>query len=60
MNRHQLSALARGTVAVVAGGALLYAAGRYLGRWLVAGFAALAIADFVWCTLQLPARWRPW
>lgn len=44
MNRHALAALARGTVAVIAGGALVYAFARYLGWWSI----PLVIAGAVW------------
>lgn len=59
MNNHQLQAIARGAVSVAAGGAIFYAAGRWLGWWFVGAFAIAAIADFAWCMIRLPERWRP-
>lgn len=45
---------------LLAGGLTLGAAVWLFGPWVTAGFAALAIADSVWCWSRLPARWRPW
>ena len=44
MTRHSLAALARGTVAVIAGGAILYALARWLGAWSI----LVVIAGAVW------------
>lgn len=54
MNRHQLAALVRGTVAVIAGTAILCAIGSWLGWWSVAILAGAALVD----VLRWPLAWR--
>lgn len=44
MTRHSLAALARGTVAAIAGWAILYALARYLGWWSI----PLVLGGAVW------------
>ena len=64
MKRDQLAAFARGAFTLAIGGAVLYAIGRWLGWWYVAGIFAVAIGDAVWCTWrlarQLGPTWRMW
>lgn len=50
----------RAAMAVSLGAVALVAIGRWIGWWLVAAIVVLAVADFVWCVMQLPTRWRPW
>jgi hypothetical protein len=54
MNRHQLAALVRGTVAVIAGTAILCAIGSWLGWWSVVGLACAGLLE----TLRWPPAWR--
>lgn len=59
MNRDEIAALARGTVAVLSGAAILFAIGALVSPWAVAAIAAVAVADLAWCAYRVP-RWRPW
>lgn len=56
----RLAALARGTLAVVLGAAILLAVGRWLGWYWVAATFLLAIGDLAYTVSRLPTRWRSW
>lgn len=58
MNRHQLAALARGTVSVIAGGAILYALGSWLGWWSVVGLAVAAAVGMLADMVRWPGERR--
>lgn len=60
MNRDELSALALGAISVLAGVAILLAIVEFLGWWLVGLIGALAVADYIRCTIALRGTWRPW
>lgn len=60
MSRDKLAALARAAVTLVAGAALLYAIGRYLGWWVVGAIAVAGIGAAWWSVRQLPSRMMPW
>lgn len=60
MNRHQLEALARGTVAVLGGVAILYAIGRYLGWWVLGAVVITCIGSAAWDACRRPGWWRLW
>ncbi len=59
MNRDEMAALARGTVAVLSGAVVLLAIGVLISPWAVAALAAVAVADLALCARRVP-RWRPW
>lgn len=55
-----IAILQSGPWTVLVGGFVLWTLARWLGWWSVVAIAVGVVADFVWCALQLPPRWRPW
>lgn len=60
MNRDQLAALARGTVTAIAGAAILYAIGRYLGWATLGAFVISCVGAAAWDAWRRPGWWRMW
>lgn len=60
MNRHELAALARGTVAVLAGAAFLAAIGLVAGPLALGAVVITCIGSAAWDARRRPGRWRMW
>lgn len=60
MNRDEWTALARGTVSVLAGFTPFVLAGLCFGWWIAGGLYAIGVCAAVLDAARLPARWRPW
>jgi hypothetical protein len=58
VNRDEWAALGRAAVTLIAGAALWYAIGRYLGWWVAAVLFATAFGYGAWWVWRLGARMR--
>lgn len=56
LNRDELAAAGRAVVTLIAGAALLYAIGEYLGWWVVGAIFISGIGAAAWDA----RHWRPW
>ncbi len=60
LNRDELAALARGAVTLIAGAAILYAVGRWLGWYWVGAIFVSGVGAALWDMRRWPRIWRPW
>lgn len=56
MNRDELAAIGRAAITLIAGAAILYAIGHWLGWWVAGAVFVSGVAYGVWWLARLPVR----